>query len=150
MERIGPLRTDNAISGTTSEGNMPVNIFFVYLFALLSESSPKVGWSFYFETLSDNNFTGDLPSFINESRSTQIIPKLRLTLSDQLKSVLADFYCPSVNELTALLMGNTWRPVDDSYDPINLRQNKLLFPVLVIALMTWADKTCYGPTWRKY
>lgn len=67
---IGPLRTNDDITGTEIEGNMPVNISFVYLLALLSESSPKVGWSFYFELLSNNNFTGDLPYVIHESRST--------------------------------------------------------------------------------
>lgn len=110
---FGPLRTDDAITGTEIEGNMPVNISFVYLLALLSKSSPKVWWSFYFEPLSDNNFTGDLPYVIHESRSTQVMPQLRLTLPDQFKSVLADTYCPRINI--------TYRLVDGKYMTLNWR-----------------------------
>lgn len=91
------------------EGNI------VYLLALLSESSPKVEWSFYFQPLSDKNFTVDLRYIIHESRSTQIMPQLRLTLPDQFKSVLAAIYCRSVNI--------TYRLVDGKYMTFNWRPN---------------------------
>lgn len=83
----------------------------MYLLALLSESFPKVEWSFYFEPLSDKNFTGDVTYIIHETRSTQIMPQLRLTLPDQFKSFLAAIYCPSVNK--------TYRLVDGKYMTFN-------------------------------